>query len=161
MLFRNDEKNSHFNKKASSSRLNTQGTGSSSQHSTWNSDMEKALLLKTYQDTAIIGFLSYKGEIKGIRFYDARRRQFIDIAPWHLNSFSLSKLKLMGIRHLELFRHEHGDTTNTLIIEFLTKEEMQGRYRPIRMISNQVVEVLSTIERYMPDEEFELLKQKY
>lgn len=161
MLFRNDDKKSHFNPKTASSSQFEKKSSTFQQDDPWNADMERALLLKSYQGTAIVGMLVYKGEIKGIRFYDAVRNQFMDIAPWHLNSFSLSKLKLMGIRQLELFRHEHGDSSKTLLIEFLTKYEIEGQYRPLRMISNQVVEALSKIEQYIPDQEFEQLTSKF
>ncbi|MCR8658979.1 hypothetical protein [Paenibacillus endoradicis] len=113
--------------------------------------MELALLQKIHAQTMIVGLLRYKGETKGIRFFDPTKGKFIDVAPWHLNSFAMSKLQLMGVRHIELLRHEAGEALGTVLIEYLTHHELAGYYRANRMIPNDLAQALSSITRYMDD----------
>lgn len=113
--------------------------------------MEQALLQKIHAQTIIVGFLRYKGETKGIRFFDPTKGKFIDVAPWHLNSFAMSKLQLMGVRHIELLRHEAGEAKGTVLIEYLTSHEIAGYYRANRMIPNDLAQALSSITRYMDE----------
>lgn len=119
--------------------------------------MEIALLQKLHAQTLIVGFLQYKGEIKGIRFFEPAKGKFIDVAPWHLSSFSMSKLKLMGVRNIELYRHEAGEAQGTVLIEYLTKHELAGYYRANRMIPNDLAQALSTITNYMDDTAYQQL----
>ena len=119
--------------------------------------MEIALLQKLHAQTKIIGFLVYQNEIKGIRFYDPRKRKFIDIAPWQLNRFALSKLKLMGLRTIDLIRHEGGKSEGTVIVEFISSHEAAGYFRANRMVSNDLAEALSGIVNYMEEEEYQVL----
>ncbi|HIW33100.1 MAG TPA: hypothetical protein IAA29_09970 [Candidatus Paenibacillus intestinavium] len=120
-------------------------------------EMEQALLQRIHAQTIIVGFLLYKGEIKGIRFFEPTKGKFIDVAPWHLNSFAMSKLKLMGVRNIELLRHEAGEARGTVLIEYLTKHEIAGYYRANRMIPNDLAEALSTIVNYMDDVAYQQL----
>lgn len=120
-----------------------------------NKQMEVALLRKLHNKTKVVGFLKYKGEIKGIRFYDPTNRKFIDIAPWHLSQFNMSKLKLMEVREIELIRHEAGESEGTIVIEFLTKHELMGHFKANRMITDQLAQALSGILNYMPEEEYQ------
>lgn len=119
--------------------------------------MEIALIKKLHANTQIVGFLDYRGEIKGIRFYDPTKNRFMDVAPWHLSSFAMSKLKLMGVRHIELLRHEAGESAGTVVIEYLTKHEVAGLYRANRMIPNDLAEALSTVMNVMEDAEYNQL----
>jgi len=119
--------------------------------------MEIALLQKLHAQTKIVGFLVYQNEIKGIRFYDPLKRKFIDIAPWQLNRFALSKLKLMGLRTIELVRYEGGKSEGTLLVEFISKHEAAGYFRANRMVSNDLAEALSGIVNYMSEEEYQAL----
>jgi len=122
-----------------------------------NNGMELALLQKIHAQTMIVGFLIYKGETKGIRFFDPTKGKFLDVAPWHLNSFAMSKLKLMGVRNIELLRHESGEAQGTVLIEYLTKHELAGYYRANRMIPNDLAQALSAISRYMDESEYQQL----
>lgn len=128
---------------------------------TENKQMEIALLQKLHAKTQVIGFLVYSGEIKGIRFFDPVKRKFFDIAPWHLNQFNMSKLKLMGIRQIELLRNEAGESRGTVVVEFLTKHEVAGYFRANRMISEQLAAALSGILNYMPEEEYQNLLKSF
>lgn len=119
--------------------------------------MEIALIKKLQEKTLIVGFLKYRGEIKGIRFYDPTKSKFIDVAPWHLSSFQLSKLKLMGIRTLELIRYEAGESAGTVLVEYVTRLEAEGYFRANRMISNDLAEALSTIMNVMEEADYQQL----
>jgi len=119
--------------------------------------MEIALLQKLHAQTKIVGFLVYQNEIKGIRFYDPRKRRFIDIAPWQLNRFALSKLKLMGLRTIDLVRHEGGKSEGTVLVEFISNHEVAGYFRANRMVSNDLAEALNGIVNYMDEEEYQAL----
>lgn len=123
--------------------------------------MEIALLQKLHANTKVVGFLVYNGEIKGLRFFDPVKHKFIDIAPWHLNQFNMSKLKLMEIRQIELLRHEAGESDGTVVVEFLTKHEAAGYFRANRMISDQLAAALSGIIHYMPEEEYQQLIRSF
>jgi len=120
-------------------------------------NMEVAFLKKLHAQTKIVGFLVYHSDIKGIRFFDPLKRKFIDIAPWQLNRFALSKLQLMGIRQIDLVRHEAGESKGTVVVEFLSKYEAAGYYRANRMVSSDLAEALSGITNYMLEDEYQAL----
>jgi len=123
--------------------------------------MEIALLHKLHAKTKIVGFLVYQSDIKGIRFYDPTKRKFIDVAPWQLNKFALSKLKLMGIRTIDLVRHEGGQSEGTVVVEFISKQEAAGHFRANRMVSNDLAEALSGIMNYMSEDEYQALLKEF
>lgn len=119
--------------------------------------MEITLLQKLHANTVVVGLLMYKSDLKGVRFYDPDNRRFIDIAPWHLSRFNISKLKLIGARELELIRHEVGNSAGTLVVEFLTKHEVRGHFKANRMVSDNLANALSGIMNYMSDEEYNIV----
>jgi len=119
--------------------------------------MEINLLQKLHANTVVAGMLMYKDELKGVRFYDPNNRRFIDIAPWHLSRFNVSKLKLIGVRELELIRHEVGNSSGTLVVEFLTKHEVGGLFKANRMVSENLAIALSGIMNYMSDDEYNVV----
>lgn len=141
----------------SSTSSNPQAPMNAQFSSPGDKQMEIALLQKLHAKTKIVGFLTYQSEIKGIRFYDPLKRKFIDIAPWQLNRFALSKLKIMGLRTIDLVRHEAGQSEGTVLVEFISKHEAAGYFRANRMVSNDLAEALSGVTNYMAEEEYQML----
>ena len=127
----------------------------------FDQNIHVAMLQKLHEHTKIFGLLVYKGELKGIRYFDSANHIFIDIAPWQLKYFNISAMRVIGVRELELSRVEAGPSSGTLVIEYLTQHEMKGIYRPNRMTSNDLAMALSYVKHYVNDAEYELLLQKF
>jgi len=123
-------------------------------------NLQIAMLQKLHNQTKIFALLVYKGEIKGIRYFDFAKRNFIDIAPWQIQFFNISGMQINGVRELELYKVDNDKHNRTLVIEFLTQHEINNLYRPNRMTSNDLAKALSYIMAYVNDVEYENLIQE-
>lgn len=134
--------------------INAQGLGQ-------DADLEVAMIQKLHKQTKIFGLLVYKGELKGIRFYDFSKKQFIDIAPWQLQYFNISGIKVAGVRELELYKVDNEKHNQTLIIQYLTQHEIAEYYRPNRMTSNDLAKALSYTMESVNEAEYEAIISQY
>lgn len=142
----NDTTNNTFSKDTSGNRQNIQ-----------DPDLQIAMLQKLHAETKIFALLVFKGEIKGIRYFDAANWKFIDIAPWQINFFNISGMRLSGVRELELLKVDNGSHNHTLVIEYMTEHEIKKYYKPNRMTSNELAKALSYTMNYLDDNAYSAL----